>query len=78
MPVSLTIPDVPEQTREELAARAARAGQTLQEYVRGQLIALAQRPSPEDLWERVQRRVQTTGSRLPAEDILELRDARQG
>ena len=78
MPVSLTIRDVPEQTREELAARAARAGQTLQEYVRGQLIALAQRPSPEDLWERVQRRVQTTGSRLPAEDILELRDARQG
>jgi hypothetical protein len=75
MPVSMTIRDVPEHTRDELAARAARVGQSLQEYVRDQLIALARRPGPENPWDRVQRRVRTTGSQLPAEAILELRDA---
>jgi antitoxin FitA len=75
MPVSVTIRDVPDDTRAELAARAARAGQSLQEYLRGQLVALAQRPSPDRLWDRVQHRVQATGTQLPAEAILELRDA---
>jgi antitoxin FitA len=75
MPVSMTIRDVPDETRDELAARAARAGQSLQEYLRAQLTALAQRPSPEDLWSRVQQRVQTTGTRLPADVVLEARDA---
>jgi hypothetical protein len=58
-----------------LAARAARAGQSLQEYLRGQLVALAQRPSPDVLWDRVQHRLQATGTQLSAEAILELRDA---
>jgi plasmid stability protein len=75
MPVSMTIRDVPDETRAELAARAARAGQSLQEYVRGQLMALAARPSPDLLWDRVQHRLLATGTRLPAEAILELRDA---
>ncbi|TFV62271.1 hypothetical protein E4P41_07865 [Geodermatophilus sp. DF01-2] len=74
MPVSMTIRDVPDETRDELAARAARAGQSLQEYVRAQLNELARRPSPLDLWDRVQHRVRATGTRLPAEEILELRD----
>ena len=75
MPVSVTIRDVPDRTRDELAARAARAGQSLQEYLRSQLVALAERPSPADLWDRVQQRVQATGTALPAAAILELRDA---
>jgi plasmid stability protein len=75
MPVSMTIRDVPDETRDELAARAARAGQSLQEYVRAQLTELARRPSPDALWDRVQHRLLATGSRLPAEDILEMRDA---
>jgi antitoxin FitA len=74
MPVSMTIRDVPDETRDELAARAARAGQSLQEYVRAQLTALAQRPSPDDLWARVQERVRTTGTELPADAILDARD----
>jgi plasmid stability protein len=74
MPVSMTIRDVPDETRDELAARAARAGQSLQEYVRAQLTALAQRPSPDDLWARVQERVRTTGTQLPADAILDARD----
>jgi plasmid stability protein len=71
----MTIRDVPDETRAELAARAARAGQSLQEYVRAQLMALAERPSPDMLWNRVQHRVMATGTRLSGEEILELRDA---
>ncbi len=74
MPVSMTIRDVPDETRDELAARAARAGQSLQEYVRAQLNELARRPSPVDLWDRVEHRLRATGSRISAEEILELRD----
>ncbi|SDY30737.1 hypothetical protein SAMN05661080_03031 [Modestobacter sp. DSM 44400] len=71
----MTIRDVPDETRDELAARASRAGQSLQEYVRGQLTELARRPSPDDLWARVEQRVRATASRLPADTILEARDA---
>ncbi|SOE03474.1 FitA-like ribbon-helix-helix domain-containing protein [Blastococcus haudaquaticus] len=75
MTVSVTIRDVPDATRDELAARAARAGQSLQEYLRAQLVELARRPSPDALWDRVQHRVLATGSRLPADGIVEMRDA---
>jgi antitoxin FitA len=75
MPVSVTIRDVPDETRDELAARAARAGQSLQEYLRVQLVALAQRPSPDVLWDRVQRRLRATRSQLPADAIPEPRHA---
>jgi plasmid stability protein len=78
MAVSMTIRDVPDETRDELAARAARAGQSLQEYLRAQLMSLARRPSPDALWDRVQHRLQATGSRLPGDAILELRDADRG
>ena len=36
MPVSMTIRDIPDEVRDALAARASRAGQSLQEHVRGQ------------------------------------------
>ncbi|MGY2078199.1 FitA-like ribbon-helix-helix domain-containing protein [Blastococcus sp. SYSU DS0828] len=75
MPVSVTIRGVPDDARDELAARAARAGQSLQEYLRAELVALARRPSPDALWDRVQHRVLTTASRLSGDAILELRDA---
>lgn len=63
----MTIHDVPDHTRDVLAARA---GMSLQEYVRAELNALAERPSPDEFWERVR----TTGTRLPADVILEARD----
>ncbi len=70
----MTIRDVPDESRAELAARAARAGESLQEYVRARLSELASRPSPDDLWDRVEHRVRATGTRLPAAEIVELRD----
>jgi antitoxin FitA len=71
----MTIRDVPDEARAVLAARAARAGKSLQEYVRGELTALAERPSPDELWDRVEARVQGTGTRMSAAEILEARDA---
>ena len=74
MPVSMTIRDVPDETRAALAGRAARAGQSLQEYVRSQLIGLAEQPDPTELWDRVRHRLQATGTRVSAADILAARD----
>ena len=72
---SMTIRDVPDETRDALAARAARAGQSLQEYVRASLIDLAEQPDPTEVWDRVRHRLRATGTRLPTEAILEARDA---
>ena len=52
---TLTVRDVPQATRDELAARAARTGRSMQEYVRALLIGHAERPSQEDVLARVRR-----------------------
>jgi plasmid stability protein len=75
MATAITIRDVPDETRDELAARAALVGRSLQEYVRSQLIELARRPDAEALLSRVRDRKQRTGSRLSADAILAHRDA---
>jgi plasmid stability protein len=75
MATAITIRDVPDETRDELASRAALSGRSLQEYVRSQLIELARRPDAEVLLARVRDRKQRTGSRLSVESILGHRDA---
>ena len=75
MPISITIRDVPEEAKDELAARAAATGRSLQEYLRAQLIRLASQPDAEALMARVGERIARTGTRLPAAAILALRDA---
>jgi plasmid stability protein len=72
--VSITIRDVPAATRDELAARAARSGRSLQEYLRSELIALASKPDIGVLLDRVQARKQATRSTLAKETILAHRD----
>ncbi len=74
MSKSITIRNVPVEARDELAARAARGGQSLQEYLRGQLIALARRPDNNSLMEEIRARKQQTNVQLSAERILQLRD----
>lgn len=49
MTINVTIRGVPEDVRDELAARAARSGRSLQEYLKGQLVDLAHRPSAADV-----------------------------
>ena len=75
MSTSITIRDVPDETRDELAARARLSGRSLQEYLRTELIELTRRPDPTALLTRVRDRKHRTASRLPADRILGHRDA---
>ncbi len=75
MPIQITIRDVPEKVRDELAARAALQGKSMQEYLRAELIRLASRPSLEQWLEQVRRRKLASSSSVSVKDILEARDA---
>jgi plasmid stability protein len=73
--VAITVRDVPDEVRDELAARAARAGKSLQEYLRSMLIDSAARPLVDDVIARARARVDATGVHVDAESILAARDA---
>lgn len=75
MPIQITIRDVPEQVRDELAARAALQGKSMQEFLRGELERLANRPSVDAWLQQVRKRKRAAQTRVPAEKILEARDA---
>ncbi|WP_127127032.1 hypothetical protein [Georgenia sp. SYP-B2076] len=75
MGVAITVRDVPDKVRDELAARAARAGMSLQAYLRSMLIQSASRPAVDDLIARARSRVEATGVRVDAESIIAARDA---
>jgi hypothetical protein len=75
MGVQITIRDVAEHVRDELAARAARERKSMQEFLKGELERLAARPSI-DVWlERVRARKRGMPRRVPAKQILKSRDA---
>ncbi len=67
---AITVRDVPDETRDVLASRAAATGRSLQEYLRHQLIELARRPDPEVLLAQIRERKQRVGSELGAAKIL--------
>lgn len=71
----ITIRNVPDEVRDDLAARAARAGCSLQEHLRAELIDLARRPSVDQLLSQAESRKHATGARLSAERILAHRNA---
>ncbi|MFZ2051351.1 MAG: hypothetical protein WB698_01200 [Solirubrobacteraceae bacterium] len=75
MSVAITVRDVPDEVRNELAARAARVGKSLQEYLRGMLLDAATRAPVEDVIARARARVQMTGVQIDTESILSARDA---
>jgi hypothetical protein len=75
MGISITVRDVPIEVRDELASRAARAGKSLQEYLRGFLTDAAAKPSADDVIARARARVAATGSRVEPAAILDARDA---
>ncbi len=74
MPTVISIRNVPDEVRDELAARAGQSGRSLQEYLRGALIELASRPDPAALMGEVRARTSTLGTSLPAQDIIALLD----
>ena len=71
---SLTVRDVPDEVVDELAARAARSGRSLQEYLRARLTRLAETTEAEDWVARVRARREATGAGVSAETILRYRD----
>jgi len=73
--VAMTIRNVPDDVRDELAARAARSGRSLQEYLLAELTAIASRPDAAVTLAKVRERVRLTGATLTTDDILEARDA---
>jgi len=75
MSVVITIRNVPDGVRDELAARAARAGKSMQEYLLSMFVETAGRPAVDDVIARARARVDATGTRLDAEAILAARDA---
>ncbi len=75
MPTSITVRNVPDEVRDELAARAARAGRSLQEHLRGELIEMASRPTLDEVLDRIRRRKELTGTVVDPESILADLDA---
>jgi plasmid stability protein len=75
MPRSITIRDVPDETTQELAARAAVSGRSLQEYLRAHLIAWTAQPDPAVLMARARARKERVGSEIGSASILSHRDA---
>ena len=75
MAVQITIRNVPEGVRDELAARAALKRQSMQEYLRSELERMAALPSIESVLEDVRRRVEASDSNVTTAQILEARDA---
>ncbi|HWG72458.1 MAG TPA: hypothetical protein VG184_00210 [Acidimicrobiales bacterium] len=75
MTVAITVRNVPEEVRDELAARAARSGRSLQEYLLTELVKVASTPSVEDVVGRARQRALLTGTALDVAAVLADRDA---
>jgi antitoxin FitA len=66
----IQIRDVPEHVRDELARRAAAAGQSMQGYLLGELSKLAERPDMAEIVRRAQDRARATGSTVTMDDAV--------
>ncbi len=75
MAISVTIRNIPDEVRDELAARAARAGRSLQEHLRRELIELASRPTLDEVLSRIEHRKAATGTSITVDEILGHLDA---
>jgi plasmid stability protein len=75
MAIQINIRDVPEKVRDELAARAALQGKSMQEFLRAELERLAARPSIDAWLQQVRKRKRATQTRISSRQILENRNA---
>ena len=75
MSVQITIRNVPEHVRDELAARAAIEHKSMQEYLRLELERMASKPSVQSWLKTVAERKAAAGSHVKAGRILRARDA---
>ena len=74
MPVQITIRNVSEEVRNELASRAALKHQSMQQFLHEELERIAAKPSQEELLDRIRERVNTSGRGVSTETILAAMD----
>lgn len=74
MPVQVTIRGVPEEVRDRLKMRAAARGQSMQEYLRGELERLAAKPTVEEWLASIGNRKRLSQNRVTTQNILRGRD----
>lgn len=72
MAKNVTIRGVPDEVRDRLAVRAAARGQSLQEFLLGQLVALASRPDPAEWVAAARARKAVMRTRLDSGQIVEM------
>jgi len=72
--VQVTIRNVPEEVRDELASRAALQHKSMQEFLLLELERIASKPSIETWLQAVSERKRAAGTRVPASKILGVRD----
>lgn len=72
MGVQITIRNVPEAVRDELASRAALRRQSMQEYLRAALESMAGRPAREVVMERARRRAEASDSTVTSADVVRM------
>ena len=70
----IQIRNVPDSLHRELKARAAMQGMSLSDYLLAEIRRTAERPTLQELWERLKRRSPITPSVPPAEAVREERD----
>jgi hypothetical protein len=75
MTIQINIRDVPEKVRDELAARAALQGKSMQEFLRAELERLAARPSIDAWLQQMRTRKRAAQSRVSSKQILAHRNA---
>ncbi len=69
--VNITIREVSQSTRDQLAARARARGQSMQEYLRSALDDLANRADQAEVWARIRADVAREGTMFTPDEILE-------
>ena len=67
--------DLPDDVRNELAARAARRGRSLEQYLRDMLTEDASVPDPDDWITQVRAHAVAGGASLRIEDVLADKEA---
>jgi plasmid stability protein len=70
MPKAIQIRDVPDDVHAVLRVRAAKAGMSMSEYLRSELIRMAEKPTMEELDARIRSRPPTSASLQTAVDII--------
>ena len=70
MSVQITIRDVPDAVKDELAARAALEGKSMQEYLRAELLRIAETPTIASWVQRVRERKADSDAHVSTETIL--------